>query len=54
MAPIVLREVRIGQLAIGDVPAAVLENLDMSLLGQSFLSRLKSYEMHDGKLTIAW
>lgn len=54
MGPIVLREVRIGQLAIGDVPAAVIENLDMSLLGQSFLSRLKSYEMHDGKLTIAW
>lgn len=54
MAPIVLREIRIGQLAVGEVPAAVIEKVSMSLLGQSFLSRLHSYEMHDGKLTITW
>ena len=54
MAPVVLREVRIDQLSIYDVPAAVLENLNVSLLGMSFLSRLQSYEMHDGHLTIAW
>ena len=54
MAPVRLREVRIGQLSLYDVPAAVLENLNVSLLGMSFLGRLKGYEMRDGKLTISW
>jgi predicted aspartyl protease len=36
------------------VPAAVLENLNISLLGMSFLRRLQGYEMRDGKLTINW
>jgi aspartyl protease family protein len=54
MAPITLREVRIGQLSIYDVSAAVLENLNVSLLGMSFLGRLQGYEMRDGKLTITW
>ena len=54
MAQVKLREVRIGQLSIYDVPAAVLENLNISLLGMSFLGRLQSYEMRDGKLTISW
>jgi aspartyl protease family protein len=54
MATVTLREIRLGQLAIADVPAAVIKNLDMSLLGMSFLSRLQSYEMRDGKLTITW
>jgi aspartyl protease family protein len=54
MAPVTLREIRIGQLAIYDVPASVLENLNISLLGMTFLSRLQGYEMRDGKLTITW
>ncbi len=54
IAPVTLREIRIGQLSIGDVPAAVIENLNVSLLGMSFLGRLQSYEMRDGKLTITW
>jgi aspartyl protease family protein len=54
MAPVTLREVRIGQLSLDDVRAAVLENLNVSLLGMSFLGRLQSYEMRDGKLTITW
>ena len=54
MAPVTLREIRIDQLSVYDVPAAVLENLNISLLGMSFLSRLQSYEMRDGKLTIMW
>jgi aspartyl protease family protein len=54
MAPVTLREIRIGQLSIGEVPAAVLENLNVSLLGMSFLGRLQSYGMRDGKLTITW
>jgi len=54
MAPVTLREIRIGQLSIYNVPAAVLGNLSISLLGMSFLSRLQGYEMRDGKLTISW
>jgi aspartyl protease family protein len=54
MAPVTLREVRIDQLSVYDVPAAVIENLNISLLGMSFLKRLQGYEMRDGKLTIAW
>jgi aspartyl protease family protein len=54
MAPVTLREIRIGQLSVYDVPAAVLGNLSVSLLGMSFLSRVQGYEMRDGKLTISW
>jgi aspartyl protease family protein len=53
-APIRLREVRIGQLAINDVQAMVAENLEGSLLGMSFLKRLDGFEMRDGVLTINW
>jgi aspartyl protease family protein len=54
MAPVTLREIRIGQLSLYDVPASVLEHISVSLLGMSFLSRLQGYEMRDGKLTISW
>jgi aspartyl protease family protein len=54
MAPVTLREIRIGQLSFYDVSASVLENLNVSLLGMSFLGRLQGYEMRDGKLTISW
>ena len=54
MAMVTLREVRLGQLSLGEVRAAVLENLNVSLLGMSFLDRLQSYEMRNGKLTISW
>jgi clan AA aspartic protease (TIGR02281 family) len=53
-APVTLREIRIEQLSINNVSAAVNENLTMSLLGMSFLRRLKSFEMRDGALTISW
>jgi aspartyl protease family protein len=53
-APVNLREIRIEQLSIENVPAAVIENLDQSLLGMSFLKRLKSFEMREGALTINW
>jgi aspartyl protease family protein len=53
-APVMLHEVRIGQLSIENVPAAVIESLDQSLLGMSFLTRLKSFEMREGALTIGW
>jgi aspartyl protease family protein len=53
-APVVLREIRVGQLVIRDVDAVVMQNLGTSLLGQSFLKRLESYQMKDGILTLAW
>ena len=54
-APVTLREIRIGQFAVGEVAAAVLpEEHGISLLGQTFLKRLRSYEMHDDVLTLTW
>ena len=52
VAAVKLRELRVGQLSVADVPAVVHEKLFMSLLGQSFLTRLDSYEMRDGVLTL--
>src|SRR5579871_3469107 len=50
-APVRLREVRIGQLAVEDVDAAVIDSpLTVSLLGMSFLKRLEGYEIRDGAL----
>jgi clan AA aspartic protease (TIGR02281 family) len=55
IAPVVVREIRIEQLSIDNVVAAVQEqNLKQSLLGLSFLKRLKSFEMREGVLTISW
>ncbi len=53
-APVTLREIRIDRLSLDNVSAAVNENLTVSLLGMSFLRRLKSFEMRDGLLTISW
>jgi predicted aspartyl protease len=49
-----LHEIRIQQLSIENVPAVVDSNLSGSLLGMSFLSRLKSFEMRQGELTFSW
>ena len=54
VAPVLLREIRIEQLLIENVPAVVDANLNGSLLGMSFLSRLKSFEMREGALTFSW
>ena len=53
-AAVKLREIRLGQFSAYDVPAVVMENLGTSLLGQSFLTRLDSYQMRDGLLTLNW
>ena len=53
-AALKLREIRLEQLSVYDVPAVIIEQLDTSLLGMSFLTRLQSYEMRDGALTITW
>jgi len=50
-----LRELRLDQLTVYDVPAIVLQNLPgVALLGMSFLTKLQSYEMRDGVLTITY
>ena len=54
VAPVLLREIRIEQLSVENVPAVVDANLSASLLGMSFLSRLKSFEMREGALTFSW
>jgi len=53
-APVWLREVRIDDLSLDHVRAAVLGNLRQSVLGMSFLGRLKGFAMRDGLLTINW
>jgi clan AA aspartic protease (TIGR02281 family) len=53
-APVMLHEVRIGKFSLDNVKAVVMPNLDVSLLGQSFLTRLQSYQMKDGVLTLNW
>lgn len=50
-----LREIRLGQLSVEEVPAVVMERpMPVSLLGMSFLSRLSGYSIRDGVLTINW
>ena len=55
VAPVRLREMRLGQLTVEDVDAVVVETpLPISLLGMSFLKRLDSYGMRDGAFVINW
>lgn len=49
-----LRRIRIEQLELENIPVAVIENLKQSVLGMSFLHRLKSFEMRDGELSLVW
>ena len=54
-APVVLREIRIGQFRLFDVPASVNEApLRVSLLGMSFLEQLNGYEVAGGRLILRW
>jgi aspartyl protease family protein len=54
-APVMLQKIRIGELEVDDVNGAVMQAPGgVSLLGQSFLARLQSYEMRDGLLTLTW
>jgi aspartyl protease family protein len=54
-APVSLREVRLGQLAVYDLPASVNEApLGVSLLGMTFLKRLRGYEVEDDRLVLRW
>jgi predicted aspartyl protease len=49
-----LREIRIEQLSIENVPSAVIKSLGRSVLGMSFLGRLKGIEMRESVVTIDW
>jgi len=49
-----VREIRMDQLEVNDVPAAVIESLKQSVLGMSFLTRLKGFDMRNGALTMSW
>lgn len=54
-APVVLRELRVGQLSLTDVRATVMSRpMPLSLLGMSFLRRLSGHEVRDGKLVLRW
>ncbi len=55
IARIILDEIVIGDLTIGTVEAAVVKKpMATSLLGMSFLARLGSYEVRDGRLVLRW
>jgi aspartyl protease family protein len=52
-APIMINEIRIGNITINNVSGSVSKNgLNKSLLGMSFLSKLKSYEVTKDTLTL--
>lgn len=52
-APIILDNVKIGDIEVRNVKASVSrDNLDISLLGMTFLTRLKGYEVEQGQLTM--
>jgi len=53
-APVRLKSVQIGPVGLGNVDALIAKpgTLDQSLLGMSFLSRLKSYEFSGDFLTL--
>jgi clan AA aspartic protease (TIGR02281 family) len=54
-APVKLRELRIGQFSVYGLEASVNGGpLPISLLGMSFLQRLSSYEVADGRLILRW
>ncbi len=55
VAPVKLRELRLGQLVMEDVDAVVVDApMNVSLLGMSFLRRLDGYEMRDGAMIMSW
>jgi aspartyl protease family protein len=55
VAPVTLRELRIGHLTVRDVEASVNEQpIGISLLGMTFLSRLDGYRVEGDKLILEW
>lgn len=55
VAPIMLSEIEIGDNVVENVPAAVIDaQMDISLLGMSFLKRLSGFEIKDSQLIMRW
>lgn len=54
VAPVTLDRVRVGDITVRGVSAAVAEKgaLTTNLLGMSFLGRLKSFQIQDGELVL--
>lgn len=54
VAPIMLREVRVGDIVVRDVQAVVAEpgKMSQNLLGMSFINRLSRFEVSGRKLTL--
>jgi aspartyl protease family protein len=55
VAPVTLRQVRVGGILVKGVEAVVLpdQSLQTTLLGMSFLRRLKSFEINGNTLTLS-
>lgn len=54
-APVTLRNLRIGELELYDLPASVGERPgSLSLLGMTFLKRFESYEVRGDTLILSW
>ena len=53
-APVMLRSLRIGNLEVRDIQAAVVPRgqLQVNLLGMSFLKRLRSFDIADNRITL--
>jgi len=52
-AAVTLADVRLNRIIEYNVPAIIMRQGTMSLLGMSFLSRLRAWQISDGVLTIA-
>jgi len=52
-AAVTLGDIRLGRIVEYNVPAIIMRQGGISLLGMSFLSRLRSWRISDGVLTIA-
>jgi aspartyl protease family protein len=54
-APVKLRQIRIGGLVVKNVRATVMSgNIGVSLLGNSFLRKLRGYEVRGDVLVLRW
>jgi clan AA aspartic protease (TIGR02281 family) len=55
LAPVSLRELRVGQLSLRGLPAVVNEApMPVSLLGMTFLNRLEAWEAKRDRLVLYW
>src|SRR5262249_44965871 len=54
VAPILLKEIKVGELSVRDVRAAVFPDnrLQVGLLGMSFLSKLSHFDVAGGRLVL--